>query len=227
MIKKPEFKIGTRVDIVFENEINSSNAHYLKALVYDYEDDKITISQTSPALNRSFLNRRIMVTFLANAERRILRFGFPARLIDLIPDYQIASKQAVEALVLKQYADPESLDFRMYFRVKTHLQGDINLFFKEEKVNLIDISLGGAKFTCRRDYSFEHNSMAKFKLLIGPSVFDLKTRVCDVVMPYDDSANKNLQYVSIEFEHENKQMETLLGKAIIGIERQLLSEGKL
>jgi hypothetical protein len=226
-MKAPDLKIGTRVDIVFENEINNSNAHYMKALVYDYEDNKIIISQTSPALNRHFLDRRIMVTFLANVERRVLRFGFPARLIDLIPNYQIASKQEVEALVLQKYEDPESIDFRMYFRVKPHLQSDINLYFQEEKVNIIDLSIGGAKFTCRKDYSFRHGDIVKFKLLIDRSVFNLNGRVCDVVMPYDDSANKNLQYISIEFEYDSKQLEASLGKAIIGIERQLLSEGKL
>ena len=101
-MRTPQLKAGTNLDIIFENEIEKSNAHYLKAVVYDYEDDLITISQTSPALNRNFLDRRILVTFLVNIERRLLRFGFPARLIDLIATYQIASGNAVEALQIKK-----------------------------------------------------------------------------------------------------------------------------
>lgn len=231
MIKIPKLKVGTKVDIVFENEMMKNNAHFMKALVYDIENSKIIISQTSPALNRHFLNRRIMVSFLARIESRNLRFGFSAKLVDLINDYKIASGQIVEALVLEQYAESELVDFRMYFRVKPRLQSDISLILKdkdkEEKVSLIDISLGGAKFICPRDYSFRATDRLKFDLLIGRSVFNLDTKVRDVWTPYDVSTNKNLQYVSIEFDYDNKQLEARLSKAIIEIERQLLSEGKI
>jgi hypothetical protein len=223
----PQLKVGANVNIVFENEINKSNAHFMKALVYDIQDRKIIISQTSPALNRNFLNRRIMVSFLSRIERRNLRFGFPAKLIDLVSDYKIASQQIVEALVLQQYEDSEQIDFRTFFRVKPPMQSDINLFLKEEKVKLIDISLAGAKFICPKDNLLQAADKVKFKLLIGPSVFDLETRVREVRTPDDVLGNKNLQYVSVEFEYDNKQLEAALGKAILAIERQLLSEGKI
>ncbi|NTW06300.1 MAG: hypothetical protein HGA29_00450, partial [Syntrophaceae bacterium] len=131
-MKTPDLKVGTRVTIVFENEINRSNTHYIKALVYDYENDNIVISQTTPALNRHFLNRRIMVTFLAKIEKRFVRFGFRAQLIDLITDYEISSNKYVEALILKQYETPEEMDFRMHFRIKPPSQSRINLSFQEE-----------------------------------------------------------------------------------------------
>lgn len=128
-----ELKIGTRVDIVFENEMNKKNAHYLKALVYDYDNDNIIISQTSPALNRYFLNRRIRVTFLVKVEKSYVRFGFKAQMIDFIADYEISSNKCVEALVLKPYETPEKMDFRMHFRIKPPSQSNINLFFSGEK----------------------------------------------------------------------------------------------
>ena len=227
MQKIPEVKVGTNLDIIFENEINKSNAHFMKALVYDISDRKITISQTSPALNRNFLNRRIMVSFLAKMERRRLRFGFPAKLTDLVDDYKMTSQQIVEALVLKQYSESEQIDFRMYFRISPPAQSDINLLLKEEKVNLIDISLGGAKFICPKDYLLRPADKVKFKLLIGRLVFNLENKVRDVRTPDDVSANKTIQHVSIEFEHNNTQLESALSKSILEIERQLLSEGKL
>ena len=217
MLKTPELKIGT----------NKSNAYFMKALVYDFEDGNIIISQTSPALDRHFLNREVMVSFLARIDRRNLRFGFLARLIDLVNDYKIASGKIVEALVLQQHKESEPVDFRMYFRVKPGLQSDISLILKEEKVNVLDISLGGARFTCPRDYSFRSADKIKFKLLIGNMVFDLDTIVREVWTPYDVSVNGDLQYVSVEFEYYNKHLEAALGKAIIDIERQLLSEGKI
>lgn len=226
-MKKPELKIGSKVDLIFENEIMKSNAHYMKASVYDYEDNKFTISQTSPALNRNFLSRRIMVTFLVKIEGRLLRFGFPAKLIDLITDYEIESNKKVEALVIEQFDESEPLDFRMYFRVKPRSQSDISLVLKEERVNLIDISLGGAKFTCLKDFVIHNNNQVKFKLLIGRTVFNLDAVVCDTGSPSDILMNKNLQYVSVKFNHSNKQLEASLGRAIIEMERQLLSEGKI
>jgi len=223
----PELKIGTTIDIVFENEINKSNAHYMKALVYDYEDNNIIISQTSPELNRHFLNRRILVTFLANIQKRVLRFGFTARLINLMTNYQLSSNKSVEALILKQLDKPEQVDFRMHFRVKPPSQSNINLFFQDEKVNLIDISIGGAKFTYPKSHLFLHGDMINFKLIIDATVFDLKARVRNIALPHELSANKTIQYIGVEFEHDNRQFASVLGRAIIGIERQLLSEGKL
>ncbi|HOW57323.1 MAG TPA: PilZ domain-containing protein [Smithellaceae bacterium] len=222
-----ELKIGTRIDIIFDNEINKSNAHYMKASVYDYADDMITVSQTSPALNRNFLNRRIMVSFLARVERRVLRFGFSARLIDLITNYEIASTNRVEALVLKQLDEPGQVDFRMHFRVSPPASSAVNLFYQEERVNLVDISIGGAKFAYPKTYAIRPADKMKFKLIIGAAIFDVNARVCNVVMPDAYAVNKNIQYVSVKFEHDNRQTEAALGRAIIEIERLLLSEGKI
>jgi hypothetical protein len=228
MMKTPELKVGANIDIVFENEMMKSNAHYMKALVYDYEGKIITISQTSPALNRNFLGRRVMVTFLVNMDNRILRFGFPAKLKDLISNYQIASANNVEALILEQFANPSQVDFRTYFRVKQPLSSNIGLELKEDKVKLIDISLGGAKFICSKDYSLRPTDEIKVNLSIGRTVYNLKARVCDIRTSYDLPANAgNVQQVSIQFEISNNQLETILGKVIIEMERQLLSEGKL
>jgi hypothetical protein len=226
-LKMPELRIGTRIDIVFENEINKSNAHYMKALVYDYENKDIIISQTSPALSRHFLNRRIMVTFLANVKNRVLRFGFTARLTDLMTNYKISSDKIVEALVLKQLEDIEQVEFRMNFRVKPPSQSTVSLFFQEEKINLIDISIGGAKFTYPKSHLFLQGDTIKLKLIIDATVFDLKAKVRNVVLPHEFSANKTLQFVGVEFEHDNRQFASVLGRAIIGIERQMLSEGKI
>ena len=227
MIDMPSIKVGTRVDIVFENEIMKSHAHYMKAVVYDLEKNKIILSQTSPALNRRFLKRRIMVTFLLSIERRVLRFGFPARLIDIVTDYQIASGKNVEALIIERHKEPEPVDFRMYFRVKPSSQTDINLFLKEEKVNLIDISLGGAKFTYPKTYMFRPGDEVMFKLIIGRDIYNLDAKVHEVWSSNDNMVNRNLQFVSVEFHHLNKQLEVSLGRVIIATERLLLSEGRI
>ncbi|PKN19395.1 MAG: hypothetical protein CVU71_07770 [Deltaproteobacteria bacterium HGW-Deltaproteobacteria-6] len=224
MLKIPELKIGTRIDVVFENEINTSGAHYMKALVYDYENSNIIISQTSPALTRHFLNRRMLVTFLGNVETRTLRFGLSARFIDLIANYQISANNNVEALVLKPYGKPDLLDFRMHFRVKPPSQSNISLFFKEEKINLIDISIGGAKFSYPKSNLFLYGNIVKFKLIIDSTEFNIEARVCNASPPQDRT---NLQFIGIDFEHDNRQLDTALGRAILAIERQMLSEGKV
>lgn len=224
----PELRIGSRIDIVFANEIEKANAHYMKAVVYDYESkDIIIISQTSPRLNRYFLDRKIIVTFLANYKKRILRFGFAAHLIDLLTSYELSSSKNVEALVLKKMEDPVPMDFRMHFRVKPPSQSNIHLFFQDKKVNLIDISLGGAKFTYPKSYLFHSGEDIKFKLIIDSTAFEIDARVRSVTIPNQFSTHKSIQHVSVKFEYENKQLNNLLSKAILSIERQLLSEGKI
>lgn len=227
----PDLRVGINVDIVLENEMNQSNAHFMKALVYDIEGRRITVSQTSPALDRHFLDRRIVVSFLSKIGNRNLRFGFPAKLIELISHYKIASGQMVEALVLQQHESPKSMDYRMYFRVKPGLHSNINLFIqdqhREEGVSLLDISLGGAKFICPRNFSFGAGDRIKIRLTIDRTAFDLEALVRDLWTPLDGSTGQKIQYVSIEFDYDHSQLETVLGKAIMDTERQLLSEGKI
>ena len=215
------------LDIVFENEVNHPKAHYMKAVIYDYDRNLITISQTSPALSRHFLNRRLLITFLVTIENRILRFGFPGLLADLISDYAMSSGITAEALLIKKLSDSEPTDFRMYFRVRPPLNSDVSLFLEEQKVNLLDISIGGAKFTYPKRYAFQLGETAKFKLIISEEIFNIDAVVRNVREPYVTAANKNMQYVSVEFRHDNKKMETALGKAILEIERSLLSKGQI
>lgn len=222
----PELRIGSRIDIVFENEFEKVNAHYMKAVVYDSESKNIVVSQTSPPLNLYFVNRRVLITYLARSRKRILRFGFAARLVDLLANYQLSSNKVVEALVLKQMEEPQQIDYRMYFRVKPPSRSNINLFFQENKVNLIDVSLGGAKFTYPKSHLFQYGDVVKFNLMIDSKTFEIDTRVRNVSIP-EFSVNKTIQFVSIKFEYDDKQISALLGKAILSIERQLLSEGKI
>jgi hypothetical protein len=226
-MNKPELRAGMPLDIVFENEINQPNCHYMKAVIYDYDNKLITISQTSPALTRHFLKRRVLATFLARVNTRVLRFGFPAQLIDLINPYTIVSEKTVEALLLKRLAQPEPVDFRLYFRVKPPSETELRLFLEDQKVNLLDISIGGAKFIYPKRYFFLPGDAVKFKLIIGTEIFNIKASVRNVQEPDVNAANKNIQYVSVEFHLDNQKMEVSLGKAILDIERSLLSKGQV
>jgi hypothetical protein len=222
---QPEIRAGMPLDIIFENEIDSKNAHYMKAVVYDVEGKYVTISQTTPALSTHFLKRRVLTTFLAHSKKRLLRFGFSGLLHDLIPDYTISSGQTAEALVIKKLNDLEPVDFRMYFRVSPPSETDLRLFLQEEKVNLLDVSIGGAKFIYSKNYLFRPNDPVKFKLLIGSDVFDIDAIVRSVRQPDVNTSNRNIQYVSVEFRIEDQKMEVALGQAILNIERSLLSRG--
>jgi hypothetical protein len=224
---KPEIYAGMPLDIIFENEIDKPNAHYMKAVVYDFSGRLITISQTSPALSTHFLKRRVLVTFLVKIRPRILRFGCSGILFDLLSDYVISSGNTAEALVIKRLTNPEPVDFRMYFRVKPPSDADLHMFLEEQKVNLLDISIGGAKFTYSKNYFFRPAETVKFKLLIGNVVFDIDALVRSVKPPDIHSTNRNLQYVSVEFRIEDKKMETTLGQAILNIERSLLADGRM
>ncbi|PKN06324.1 MAG: hypothetical protein CVU72_05070 [Deltaproteobacteria bacterium HGW-Deltaproteobacteria-7] len=215
------------LDIIFENEIDNKNAHYMKAVVYDCESKFITVSQTSPALTTHFLKRRVLTTFLAHSKNRLLRFGFSGLLYDLLANYTISSGQTAEALVIKKLNDLEPVDFRMYFRVTPPSQTDLRLYLKEEKVNLLDVSIGGAKFIYSKNYLFRPNDPVKFKLLIGNSVFDIDALVRSVRPPDIHTGNKNIQYVSVEFRIDDQKMEVSLGQAILNIERSLLSKGAI
>jgi len=227
MMHKPEIRAGLTLDIIFEKELNQPNAHYMKAIIYDCEKKNIIISQTSPALSARFIGRRLLMTYLVRRDNRVLRLGFPAKLINLVHDYEIASGNTVDALLCRQTGDPEPMDFRMYFRVAPPSDTDVCLFIEEQKVSLLDISIGGAKFTYPRRNIFRIGDKVKFKLVTGREMFNVEAVVRSVRQTDDSAANKLLQYVSVEFRYSDKAIETSLGKSIMSIERSLLSEGRI
>ncbi|MFY9148469.1 MAG: hypothetical protein WAN88_02515, partial [Smithellaceae bacterium] len=110
-MKKTELKPGTPLTIVFEKEINQPNAHYLKATVYDCDDALVTTSQTSPALQSIFLNRKVLVTYLVRTATRTLRFGFAGLLFGLVDDYLMSSGNETQALLIKRLHRAETMDF--------------------------------------------------------------------------------------------------------------------
>ncbi len=226
-MKHSDIRAGQRLDLVFEKEMQEAGAHVLKATVYDVEGGLLTISQTTPALNRRYLNRRLRVTYLVRLENRILRFGFPAVFVEILSDYAMSSGSVVEALVVKKTGRVESSDFRMFFRVKPPENSDICLFCREEKVNLLDISLGGAKFSCPKTVSVQPGQTLEMSLLVDGRIFRVDARVRNIHNPPIDSAAKTFQFVSVEFMERDSKMETALGRAILEIERALLSDGKL
>ncbi len=226
-MKNSDIKAGQRLDLVFEKEMNEPGAHYLKATVYDVEGGLLTISQTTPALNRRYLNRKLRITYLVRRENRICRFGFPAVFVELIPDYAMASGKTVEALIIRKTGLVESSDFRMYFRVKPPDDSGICLFCDEQKVAVLDISLGGAKFSCPKTVEIHSGQMLELGLLIDAKIFRINGRVRTIGQPENEVAGRNLQFVSVEFVDREPKMEAALGRAILDIERALLSDGKL
>jgi c-di-GMP-binding flagellar brake protein YcgR len=156
-----------------------------------------------------------------------MRFGFPAQLIGLMSDYTMSAGHTVEALLAKKTGDAEPTDFRMYFRVKPPSNTDLCLFMEDHKVSLLDISIGGAKFIFPKRHFFRPGGVIQVKLLIGLNSFNVEALVRNVHEADIDANNKNLQYVSVRFHYTDKDTETSLGKAIMEIERSLLSEGKM
>lgn len=227
MKQKPEPKPGTPLDIVFESELNQPGAHYLKATVYDCDDSILISSQTSPALGRQFLNRKVVVTFLTRKGSRTVRLGFAGLLYELVHDYAMSSHKEAEALLIKILHRPEPMDFRMYFRITPPSGGDLSLFQDEKKVGLMDISLGGVKFIYPLNHTFLPGQAVKFKLLIGDEVFDIDGIVRQVRRPDTAASGARMQHVSVEFRHYDKKMEASLGRAIMAIERSLLTKGTM
>lgn len=222
-MKKTDLRPGTPVTIVFETELNNPNAHYLRASVYDCDDSTVTTSQTTPALQKTFLGRKVLVTYLVQTRARTLRFGFAGLLSELVHDYEISSGKNTQALLIKRLHRSEPMDFRMYFRIKPPAGTDLSLFWEEKKVSLMDISLGGAQFIYSDAHFFQPGDEVKFKLLIGDGIFDVEGFIRRVARP--QATRRRVQHVSVEFRHWDKKMERSLATAIMEIERSLLTKG--
>ena len=108
--------------------------------VYDVEEPTIILAQTNPPVLKSMLHKEVIVTYLTDT----VRYGFTAELVEFI-DYRLDSGQ-VEALVVKRTGPEKPYSVRMSYRVGPTGQSNLSMSVFANKVDIIDISLGGTKF---------------------------------------------------------------------------------
>jgi hypothetical protein len=158
-------RIVTDVDVIKERIIVKGST------VYDVEEPTIILAQTNPPVLKSMLHKEVIVTYLTDT----VRYGFTAELVEFI-DYRLDSGR-VEALVVKRTGPEKPYSVRMSYRVGPTGQSNISMSVFANKVDIIDISLGGTKFAYGMPFLIEPHDIAPIGLEIDGRIHTLEAHI--------------------------------------------------
>ena len=221
-----DIRPGLGVEFIYYTDYAKDNIRIMRSVIYDVLDRKLILSQAQPTVLASSLKREIVVTYLTRKQGQTARFGFSAIIVDFMNHYELASKERVPAIVIERRGAPERFNLRLYFRLKVPSGSGLTLSMGNQHLNLIDISVGGGKFSCTSAVSLVPRSRIKLTVDFDRQRRDLEAEVLRVWSPENQRIHKELQFATVKFLHAGNEVEHFLGKEIFRIERQLLAECK-
>ena len=211
---------GSNVDIVVDFDWSEETIDVRRATVYDLDDQRIILSQTSPPIATYDIGKRVKVAYLVTEKDGPARYCITGRLAEIVRDYKLSGSETSEAIVLIQESGHERFNLRLFYRLEPQTDSGLTLFLGEEKVNILDISIGGAKFTHRKDHPVKHKEMLKLILQVGEESFDIEAQVVRV-LPVSGRMAKKLESVAVQFLNLDMNIKDLLSKKIRDIEREM------
>jgi hypothetical protein len=202
--------------------LDSGKTIYPRAMLYDVAGKNVIFSQTSPPLLRSHQGRYLLLSSVLTKEGKPQRYGFLARILEFLKDYEIQSQARVMAVSAEVKSGTTEVDLREAFRVKPPSDSGILLVISKEEYPIVDISLGGVLFT--QPFSkVAANPRGDIPMLLVIDDVPIKvlTRVARV------AEKEDYRFVASTFNSMDKELQSRLGKKILDIERQQLTMGRL
>jgi hypothetical protein len=211
-------KIVVNVDHIREtNDVRNS-------IIFDIIEKKLIIAQTEPPVLKSRVNKAVVLTYLAKENKEAVRYGFNATIIDIVKDYELSADNKTQAVFLLKKTNPVQYNLRFFFRVEPPSNSGIDISIYRKPVNLLDISIGGAKISHNRELKLEPGRILSIKLSIDDAMFDLNAVVVRTWGHQEEKMAKSLEFVALEFIDTGIQFKNILGKKIISIQRELRSK---
>ncbi len=109
------------------------------SFVLDAKDETIVLLQTFPPLDRSFLNKHILITYVTR-DKGSERYGFSAEVAELQEGYETKGR-GVPVVIARRLGGEKKCELRMHPRINPPLS--CNVFLDGEEVRIVDISAGG------------------------------------------------------------------------------------
>ncbi len=218
-------KPGLNVNIIFTLDIEKETADVRGAIIYDINGKDVTLSQTNPPVMEKHIGKDISVTYLIKGKNDASRYGFKGKVVNIIKDYNVSSSKTVSAILVERDTGSITYDLRMHYRVKPKSNdASIAIYLGNEKVTLMDISIGGVRFCHKKDCPVEPGNIIKVFLFIDGHRFPLDTRVVSSWLPSNAGRQPDLEHVRLQFLNMDKKCSRLLNGKILAIQREILSK---
>jgi hypothetical protein len=221
-----DVKPGLNVNIVLTVDIQKEATDVRGAIIYDIRGTDVILSQTNPPFTGGrHIGKDVSVTYLIREKNDVTRYGFEGKVVNVIKEYNLSSSNMAPAILLKRYPGFNQYDLRMHYRLKPKLNDvSIALYLENEKVNLLDISIGGACFCHKSDRPIELGKIRKMILSIDEQRFRIDAGIRASWFPSDAGRQSDLQYARIQFLNMGKACNHLLSVKLFAIQREILSK---
>jgi hypothetical protein len=222
--KLKEVNPGMSVNIVANVDVDKEITEVRNAIVYDVDGAKLVLSQTNPPFTKYHLDKEITVTYIVKGKDTLSRVGFSGKLVGILNDYSLYSSNIVQALNVLRKGGLKTYDLRMHYRVSPKSDSGIHVYVGDERVSLIDISMGGARFCHSKDRPIKSRTIINIILELDAQKFKLEAKTVNVWYPSEAGRWADLEYVSVQFMKLDKNCSHDLSGKILAIQRELLSK---
>jgi hypothetical protein len=222
--KLKEINPGMSVNIVAHVDVDKEITEVRNAIVYDVDGASLVLSQTNPPFTKYQLDKEITVTYVVKGKDGLSRIGFSGKVVSILNDYSLYSSNVVQALNVLRKSGLKKYDLRMHYRVSPKSDSGIHIYVGHERVSLIDISMGGARFCHSKDDPIESRTMINMILELDAHKFNLEAKTVNVWYPAEAGRRVDLEYVSVQFMKLDKTCSHILSGKILAIQRELLSK---
>jgi len=217
-------KPGLNVNIIFTQDLDKEIVDVRASVIYDVTGKDIILSQTSPPCMQRHIGKYISVTYLIREKEKTVRHGFEGKVVNVIKEYNLSSSNVVSAIQVKRYSGINVFDLRMFFRVRPKSDDtSLSLDVATQKVNILDISMGGVMFCRKSDHLTEAGKIQKVSLFVGGQSFEMDGKTIRAWFPSNAGMQSDLEYVRLQFLDMDKQCGRLLSEKIFAIQREILS----
>ena len=222
---KPGLSLSLVVNTNIIREINDIRASTL----HEISGGKLILAQTDPPLLPTQLNQSIIISFLTEEKENPVRYGFHAQIIEFIKEYRLSPSQMVPAIVVLQKSVPERYNLRMFYRIYPPSDFGLRLYINDQPMGIIDISIGGAIISAtlsqNREFKFMTGKTIKITLVLDEKTFSLDAQIKRISFPDNQKWSRELVFIALQFFNRNLELDRILGRKILDIQRELLSKG--
>jgi hypothetical protein len=211
-------KPGLNVRVVTDVDPTKEIINVRASSIYDITGNTLTIAQTDPPAGSSLINKSVMITYVKDDVHKHVRYGFPARLAEVI-DYNLTSGEKVKALRVEREGDTRPYSIRMFHRIEPSAESGLRLFIGSMEMKILDISLGGVRFCHDGSLKLGPERIEDIFLDIGDKTYSLKARICRSWESPDIRSWKEGHFAIAEFIAISSNFERILVKKLHQIER--------
>jgi hypothetical protein len=216
-----EIKPGLTVNIIINIDYRKEIVETKNSIVHDIVGSRIIVAQPDPPISRTHIEETIYVTYLEKEQGKPIRYGFQAKIVDFIKNYELAAQQTTQAIELYKESGPEPYNLRMFYRLEPPGNCGIDIFIDGNRMTILDISIGGASFSHNKIHHFKEKEEIRVVLVVGERIYQIDSRVVRIKEPENERMKKSLEFVSIQFLNVDGHIKNELGRKIRDVEREL------